>query len=223
MKEHIHHLLYGAHPNLLSAQLQFPYPVFEDQRFTERLTKEQLGNDEHFISFNFFSEASVPSTAVKQSFMFRGLNTLASDNESRNTLKDSVNRFLFANLQSQRGSAASFVDKPHLLPIPFPRTFTDKLFNSDGLLKLSARDNVFVNTAPSLTKFSYDSRFKEQVGESLNKLKMMKYSTRTLLMKDGNIEPEELKERVEVLEGIMEGLRAFDLSDPDNHSDKGSS
>jgi hypothetical protein len=40
-------------------------------------------------------------------------------------------------------------------------------------------------------------------------------------MKDGLMEEDELREKIEILASMGEGFRAFDVEDPDNFSDEG--
>ena len=141
--------------------------------------------------------------------------------------------YLFKKLPgSERGTVTlPLIEKPHLLPIPFPRgMFVSEHFrlSATGLRQTLPTTTQgatppleFLGTLPTLLRTSYDSQYLPTIDAALQTLKTLKPQTRAQIHKDYVMEEEELRTEVrERLERLYEGVRGLEGEEEDEGEDQ---
>lgn len=85
-----------------------------------------------------------------------------SEGEMTRTFQEFLDKIIHLKANFQRGFYSSYRSEPHVLPVPFPRFLTPKMFSADGQLlpeeevktekKLEERKDQFTLTVPTAVK-----------------------------------------------------------------------
>lgn len=103
--------------------MQAPYPFKEDGHFLRDMKGETLLNQENYITFND-NLREIKRRSIRQSYSVRGTDSLIDTKSmSLRMAKEEFERFLYKNLPGcERGTVTlPLIERPHLLPIPYPR------------------------------------------------------------------------------------------------------
>jgi hypothetical protein len=165
---------------------------------------------------------------LRQTFTLRGTSSLIDHQKfGVSQVKSELERFFFRASPSQRGTLTMpLIEKPHLLPIPYPRevlVHKDKdtyRFSERGLVQRVDPKRVpeFLSSMPSLMRTCYDSQYLPQLERALNAVRNLKPQLKAQLGKDYAMEEDELRGEVrEKLERMCEGLRMLEGDEDDSN------
>ncbi|CDW82252.1 UNKNOWN [Stylonychia lemnae] len=220
----LNEVLYQYSPNILSAQLMFPYEMKNDAHVMQDMKKEKFDKKNlvnFFEAINTNKKGNQHLIPTRQSYFFKGTETLLMPGTlSLSHFRDQFDTFAYKNLQCSRGHNLYTIPQSNLLPIPFPRYFTKNVFDELGLMKQSHFEkDEFVGSAPSLTRLTYDGSYFGHVKKALDSIKYMKMSLKVQLNKDYMMEEEDIREAKERLENLAEGLQALNQCGNDSEDD----
>lgn len=140
---------------------------------------------------------------------------------------------IFKNAKFERGFYTAMRGEPNWLPLPFPRFFTKQSFDESGrcLLPDGSKEEIakvrekikdeFVMSVPTLVKIAQDGSYHARIEQAYTEIKSMKLPVKFQLLKEANLEEDELAEIKENLANLVEAYKAINM-DSDQEEDEGS-
>jgi len=121
----------------------------------------------------------------------QGGSLLVSESETPNHFIDHISNTCFQN-RFERGFNMTVKAHSVALPLSFPRLFTAKRFNEDGLLKppleteeaYEKEKDEFVLNAPVVTRLAQDASYLPQVELAHHKLRNIRPALKVQLLRD---------------------------------------
>mmetsp|Transcript_14952 Transcript_14952/g.25453 ORF Transcript_14952/g.25453 Transcript_14952/m.25453 type:complete len:504 (-) Transcript_14952:21-1532(-) len=224
MQEFLKESLYaGVQSNVLLPQLQLPLQHAAHEGYLEKLSRERLTHDSHFVQFNNYSDLSDKRLPVRHTYQLRGASSLAgpTSDGSLRVFREQMEKALFKSTQFERGFKLLVEADPHYLPLPFPRVLDPKTVASDGLLAAKGADKAeFLQQMPSLQRLMLDGRYLGHCEKLHSRLKNLSMKTRfNLLRENSNMEEDDWRDKVYRLNEICE--THMSLAVGDEPSDQG--